>query len=168
MVQYLRLCTLQCREPGLIPGQGIRSHMPQLERPHLLQGRWKIPSAATKTRHGHINTWTLKIEVSLKSKVQSRKMKKGAAFVLFKDRQLGRKLGGEEDFHIVEDQFSIWRTKLLSAPTHPGWKGFSNRAIKGSIIPSITRLSQWVCLWATVRYLQSFNSTLYLGLQPAI
>lgn len=34
-------------------------------------------------------------------------MEKGAGFVLFKDRQLGRKLGGEEDFHIVEDQFSI-------------------------------------------------------------
>lgn len=34
-------------------------------------------------------------------------MEKGADFVLSEDRQLGRKLGGEEDFHIVEDQFSI-------------------------------------------------------------
>lgn len=34
-------------------------------------------------------------------------MEKGAGLVLFKDRQLGSKLGGEEDFHIMEDQFSI-------------------------------------------------------------
>lgn len=92
-------------------------------------------------------------------------MEKGADFVLSEDRQL-EESRGEEDFHIVEDQFSIWRTKLLSVlPTQDG--KFSNRAIRKPIIPSINRLRQWVC-WATVRYLQSFNSILYLGLQPAI
>ena len=41
-------------------------------------------------------------------KVQGRKMEKGTDFFyLFKDRQLGRKLGGEQDIHIAEDQFSV-------------------------------------------------------------
>ena len=35
----------QCRGPGLIPGRGTRSHMPQL----------KIPQAATKTRCSQVN-----------------------------------------------------------------------------------------------------------------
>ena len=30
VVQELRICALNARGPSLIPGQGIRSHMPQL------------------------------------------------------------------------------------------------------------------------------------------
>ena len=30
VVQWLRLCALHAGGPGLIPGQGTRSHMPQL------------------------------------------------------------------------------------------------------------------------------------------
>ena len=30
MVQGLRLCALNSGGPGLVPGQGTRSHMPQL------------------------------------------------------------------------------------------------------------------------------------------
>lgn len=68
-------------------------------------------------------------------------MEKGADFVLSEDRQLEESLGEKEDFHIVEDQFSIWRTKLLSVPTHPGWKGFSNRAIKAPLMPHPSTVS---------------------------
>ena len=39
VVQGLRFCTPNAGGPGLIPGQGTRSHMPQL----------KIPHAATKS-----------------------------------------------------------------------------------------------------------------------
>ena len=41
MVQWLRLLAPSAGGPGSIPGQGTRSHMPQL----------KIPHAATKTQH---------------------------------------------------------------------------------------------------------------------
>ena len=47
MVQWLRLCTPNARDPGLIPGQGTRSHMPQL-RVCMLQ--LKIPRANTKSQ----------------------------------------------------------------------------------------------------------------------
>ena len=40
MVQWLRLNALNARDPGLIPGQGTRSHMPHL----------KILCAATEKR----------------------------------------------------------------------------------------------------------------------
>ena len=42
----------QCRGPGLIPGQGTRSLMPQLKIPHVAT---TIPRAATKTRCRQIN-----------------------------------------------------------------------------------------------------------------
>ena len=53
----------QCRGPGLIPGQGTRSHLlqlrahiPQLNIPHVQQktphAATKVLRAATKTRHG--------------------------------------------------------------------------------------------------------------------
>ncbi|TEA36535.1 hypothetical protein DBR06_SOUSAS15910004, partial [Sousa chinensis] len=44
-VQWLRLCAPNAGDPGLIPGQGTRSHMPQL-RVRILQLR--SPHAATK------------------------------------------------------------------------------------------------------------------------
>ena len=46
VVQWLRLCTPNAGGPGLIPGQGTRSHMLQL-RAHMLQ--LKILCAAIKT-----------------------------------------------------------------------------------------------------------------------
>ena len=51
VVQWLRLCTLEAGPPGLIPGQGTRSHMPQLrvQMPHL-----KILHAANKDRRYHV------------------------------------------------------------------------------------------------------------------
>ena len=33
-VQCIRLCTLNAGDPGSIPGQGTRSHMPQLKSLH--------------------------------------------------------------------------------------------------------------------------------------
>ena len=47
MVQQLRLCAPNAGDPGSIPGQGTRSHMPQL-RVHKQQ--LKIPCAATKIK----------------------------------------------------------------------------------------------------------------------
>lgn len=44
VVQWLRLCAPSAGDPGLIPGQGSRFHMPQL----------KIPNIATKTPHSQI------------------------------------------------------------------------------------------------------------------
>ena len=52
VVQWLRLHTPNAGGPGLIPGQEIRSRLPQL-RVHMLQ--LKIPCAATKTQHSQIN-----------------------------------------------------------------------------------------------------------------
>ena len=49
----------QCRGPEfLIPGQGIRSHMPQL-RVHMPQWGSKIPHATTKTQLSQINKQVL-------------------------------------------------------------------------------------------------------------
>ena len=47
VVQWLRHRTHNTRTPGSIPGQGIRSSMPQQ--------RLKIPRATTKTKHTQIN-----------------------------------------------------------------------------------------------------------------
>ena len=47
------LCS-QCRGPGLIPGQGTRSYMPQL-RVHMLQQWSKVRPAATETCCSQIN-----------------------------------------------------------------------------------------------------------------
>ena len=47
VVQWLRLCSRDAGGPSLSPGQGTRSHM--------MQQRWKIPHATTKTRHSQIN-----------------------------------------------------------------------------------------------------------------
>ena len=52
MVQWLRLRASYAGGPGSIPGQGTRSHMPQLK---ILQVSMKIPHATTKTRHSQIN-----------------------------------------------------------------------------------------------------------------
>ncbi|TEA30634.1 hypothetical protein DBR06_SOUSAS4110079, partial [Sousa chinensis] len=46
VVQWLRLCSPNAGGPGSIPGQGTRSHMPQLKIPHAVM---KIPHAAAKT-----------------------------------------------------------------------------------------------------------------------
>ena len=54
VVQWLRLCTPNAGGPGLIPGQGTRSHMLQL-RVHMLQ--LKILYAATKTWCSQINIY---------------------------------------------------------------------------------------------------------------
>ncbi|TEA29089.1 hypothetical protein DBR06_SOUSAS10510046, partial [Sousa chinensis] len=48
VVQLLRLCAPKAGGPGSIPGQGARSHMPQI-RVHVPQLR--IPHAATKILH---------------------------------------------------------------------------------------------------------------------
>ena len=47
VVQWLRLHAPNAGAQGSIPGQGTRSHMPQL----------KIPCAATKTWHSQINKY---------------------------------------------------------------------------------------------------------------
>ena len=54
VVQWLRLCTPNAGGPGSIPGQGTRSHMPQLKILHdttkISHVATKIPSAITKTQ----------------------------------------------------------------------------------------------------------------------
>ena len=52
MVQWLRLCVPNAGGPGLIPGQGTRSHM--------LQQQLKMQRAATETRHSQTNTYFFK------------------------------------------------------------------------------------------------------------
>ena len=54
VIQWLRLCTPNAGGPGLIPGQGTRSHMLQL-RVHML--RLKILHAATKNWYSQINIY---------------------------------------------------------------------------------------------------------------
>ena len=54
VVQWLRLQAPNAGGPGLIPGQGTRSHMPQL-RAHILQ--LKISSVATKTWYSQISKY---------------------------------------------------------------------------------------------------------------
>ena len=66
MVQWLRPHTPGRGGPGLIPGQGTRSHMPQL-RVHMLQlnilpGAMKIQEPTGKTWHSQINKYFLKDE----------------------------------------------------------------------------------------------------------
>ena len=51
---WLRLPAPNAGAPGLIPGQGNRSHVPQLKI-HMPQ--LKIPHAATKTWHSQINKY---------------------------------------------------------------------------------------------------------------
>ena len=57
--QWLRLHAPNAGYLGSIPGQGTRSHMPQLrvlsKRCHRLQGRLKILCAATKTQRSQRN-----------------------------------------------------------------------------------------------------------------
>ena len=52
VVRWLRLRVASAGDPGSIPGQGTRPHMPQLKIPHAAT---KIPRAATKTRCSQIN-----------------------------------------------------------------------------------------------------------------
>ena len=40
VVQWLRLCSPSVGGSGLIPGQGTRSHMPQLKIPHATAKAW--------------------------------------------------------------------------------------------------------------------------------
>ena len=68
VIQWLRLHAPNAGGPGLILGQGTRSHMPRLRSSNTstkdsactLQGRWNILRAATKTRHSQINEYVLK------------------------------------------------------------------------------------------------------------
>ena len=67
--QWLRTCSSNAGGPSSIPGQGTRSHMPQLrvdmtqlkllhaltERSHMTQLKAKILCATTKTWHRQIN-----------------------------------------------------------------------------------------------------------------
>ena len=59
VVQWLRLLVPNAVGLGSIPGQGTRSHMPQLRlrMPQLkiLHAATKFPRAATETRHSQIN-----------------------------------------------------------------------------------------------------------------
>ncbi|TEA16676.1 hypothetical protein DBR06_SOUSAS20610068, partial [Sousa chinensis] len=48
VVQWLRLRAPSAGGPGSIPGQGTRSHIPQLR---VRMPRLKIPHAATKRSH---------------------------------------------------------------------------------------------------------------------
>ena len=48
VVQWLKLHAPNAGGPGLTPGQGTRSHMPQLKSLHVTM---KIPHATTKTQH---------------------------------------------------------------------------------------------------------------------
>ena len=64
MDQWLRLRAPNAGGPGLIPGQGTRSrmpqlgaHVPQLKIPHAAT---KIPRATTKTQHRQINKYFFK------------------------------------------------------------------------------------------------------------
>ena len=59
VVQWLRLCAPNAGGLGSIPGQGTRSHMPQLRArmPQL-----KTPHAATKTRRSQINKYLKKLK----------------------------------------------------------------------------------------------------------
>ena len=64
MVQWLRLHTPNAGGPGLIPGQGTRSHMPRLKILHATtkdppchNKDPKIQCATTKTRHSYINKY---------------------------------------------------------------------------------------------------------------
>ena len=50
LIQWLRLPVLKAGGPGSIPGQGTRSHMPQL-RVFMPQRRSKIPHSTAKTWH---------------------------------------------------------------------------------------------------------------------
>ena len=43
MVQWLGLCAPNAGDPGSIPGQGARFHMPQLNILHLAAGTWHRP-----------------------------------------------------------------------------------------------------------------------------
>ena len=54
VVQRLRLQAAKARVQGSIPGQGTRSHRPQLR---VLMAQLKIPHAATKTQGSQINEW---------------------------------------------------------------------------------------------------------------
>ena len=68
MVQWLRLGTPNAGGLGSIPGQGTRSHMPQL-RVHKPQP--KVLHATTKTWHSQINEYFLKKRIiPLKKKKQ--------------------------------------------------------------------------------------------------
>ena len=54
VVQWLRFWALNVRGPNLIPGQGTRSHMPQLR---VWKLQLKIPCATTKIHHSQINMY---------------------------------------------------------------------------------------------------------------
>ena len=68
MVQWLRLYPPSAGAPGSIPGQGTRSHMPQLKEPtfHMLQQRSKIPYATTNTQYSQINNFFKKLSAIFK------------------------------------------------------------------------------------------------------
>ena len=59
MVQWLGLHTPRAGGPSSIPGQGTRSHMPQL-RVHMLQQRLNIQSASTETQGSQMNKYFFK------------------------------------------------------------------------------------------------------------
>ena len=50
IVQWLRLLTPSARDPGSVPGQGIRSHMLQLK---ILQWRSKSPPSSSRSCLNH-------------------------------------------------------------------------------------------------------------------
>ena len=59
VVQWLRLCAASTGGPGSIPGQGTRSHMPQLKIPHAATKNLHVITkeclnAPTKIRHSQI------------------------------------------------------------------------------------------------------------------
>ena len=66
VVQWLRLCAASAGGLGSIPGQGTRSHVPQLKIPHAATKNLHVitkecPNATTKTRHSQINKKTLNV-----------------------------------------------------------------------------------------------------------
>ena len=62
VVQQLRLCTPDAEGPGLIPGQGTRSHMHAATKSlhATTEKKKKILHAAAKTWHSQINKYLKK------------------------------------------------------------------------------------------------------------
>ena len=74
MVQWLRLCASNAGGAGSIPGQGTRSHMPQLSlKPTTKDPTCHIPSVITKTWHSQIYIYIFFFFFLSVSKVKKKK-----------------------------------------------------------------------------------------------
>ena len=71
-VQWLRLCTPRAWGLDLIPGQGTRPHMLQLR---VRTQQLKMPLAAAKTWHSHINKYEKKSQLTIGGNLLRRTMR---------------------------------------------------------------------------------------------